>query len=48
MFAGVTSIQRVNTSGGIAPAKGCDDTHTGSETRVAFSADYYFYKRRGK
>ena len=48
MFAGVTSIQRVNTSGGIAPATGCDDTHAGSETRVAFSADYYFYKRRGK
>lgn len=48
MFAGVTSIQRVNTNGGIAPATGCDDTHAGSETRVAFSADYYFYKRRGK
>ena len=46
MFAGVTSIQRVNTNGGIAPATGCDDSHAGNEARVAFSADYYFYKRR--
>lgn len=47
LFAGVTSIQRVNTTGGIAPATGCDASHSGSEARVAFSADYYFYKRRG-
>jgi len=47
MFAGVTSIQRVNTQGGAAPAGGCDDTHVGEEARAAFTADYYFYKRRG-
>ncbi len=47
VFAGVTSIQRVNTSGGVAPASGCDADHVGSEARVAFSADYYFYKKRG-
>jgi hypothetical protein len=47
MFAGVTSIQRVNTSGGVAPATGCDAASAGSEVRVNFSADYYFYKRRG-
>lgn len=47
MFAGVTSIQRVNTRGGAAPAGGCDDTHVGDEARAAFTADYYFYKRRG-
>jgi hypothetical protein len=46
MFAGVTSIQRVNTHGGAAPASGCDDTHVGEEARAAFTADYYFYKRR--
>ena len=46
-FAGVTSIQRVNTRGGMAPANGCNADTAGSETRVAYSADYYFYKRRG-
>lgn len=47
LFAGVTSIQRVNTSGGIAPGNGCGADTVGSEARVAYSADYYFYKRRG-
>ena len=47
MFAGVTSIQRVNTVGGVAPAAGCGADNVGEEARVAFSADYYFYKRRG-
>lgn len=44
MFAGVTSIQRVNTHGGVPPAGGCDEAHVGDETRAAFTADYYFYK----
>jgi uncharacterized protein DUF3455 len=48
LFSGVTSVQRVNTSGGIAPATGCDATHTGTEVRAPFTADYYFYKRRGR
>ena len=47
MFAGVTSIQRVNTEGGVAPAGGCGPDTDGAETRVGFRADYYFYKRRG-
>lgn len=47
LFAGVTSVQRVNTSGGVAPRGGCGEYTAGSEARVAFSADYYFYKRRG-
>jgi len=47
LFAGVTSIQRVNTSGGMAPATGCNVDTVGAEARVAYSADYYFYKRRG-
>ena len=47
LFAGVTSIQRVNTSGGVAPAEGCSDTNLGKEARVPFAADYYFYKRAG-
>jgi hypothetical protein len=47
IFAGVTSVQRVNTSGGVAPAAGCDADHVGQEARVAFKADFYFYKLRG-
>ncbi|HEY4739434.1 MAG TPA: DUF3455 domain-containing protein [Candidatus Acidoferrales bacterium] len=39
----VTSIQRVNTKGGKAPAAGCDASHVGSEVRVAYVADYRFY-----
>lgn len=47
LFSGVTSVQRVNTAGGVAPATGCSEGSAGSEARVAFSADYVFYKRRG-
>jgi hypothetical protein len=47
MFAGVTTIQRVNTAGGVAPAEGCTAANAGNEARVNFTADYYFYKRRG-
>lgn len=47
LFADVTSIQRVNTAGGVAPASGCDASHVGSEARVPFTAQYYFYRRRG-
>ena len=47
LFAGVTSVQRVNTSGGVAPAAGCDANNVGKEARTAFTADYYFYRRRG-
>ena len=38
-----TSIQRLNTKGGKAPATGCDAAHAGQELRVAYSADYLFY-----
>jgi len=45
LFAGVTSVQRVNTSGGVAPDGGCDASNAGKETRVNVAADYYFYRR---
>ena len=38
-----TTIQRINTKGGRAPASGCDAAHSGQETRVPYSADYVFY-----
>jgi hypothetical protein len=39
-FSKVTSIQRVATTGGIAPAGGC---LTGMQARVGYTADYYFF-----
>ena len=47
LFAGVSSIQRVNTRGGVAPAAGCTADNAGAEQRVAFTADYYFYRPNG-
>ena len=39
----VTSLQRINTKGGKAPASGCDATHVGQEIRAPYSADYVFF-----
>jgi Protein of unknown function (DUF3455) len=38
-----TTIRRLNTKGGKAPATGCDAAHVGQELRVPYSADYLFY-----
>ena len=38
-----TTIQRLNTKGGKAPASGCDASHVAQELRVPYSADYLFY-----
>ena len=40
-FSKVTSIQRVATHGGVAPAGGC--SQPGEEARVYYTADYYFF-----
>src|ERR1700692_1378808 len=45
VLARVTSIQRINTKGGKAPASGCDAGHAGQEVRVPYSADYVFLRR---
>jgi hypothetical protein len=42
-FARVTSIQRVNTVGGVAPKDGCSQASVGKPARVDYSADYYFF-----
>ena len=42
-FSKVTSIQRVATVGGVAPAGGCAQ---GAQARVDYSADYYFFSAR--
>ena len=36
-------IQRVHTSGGVAPADGCDASTVGEDARVDYTADYYFW-----
>jgi hypothetical protein len=41
----VSAVQRLRTTGGKAPATGCDATHVATEVRVAYSADYLFYGR---
>ena len=43
LFAGVTSVQRLDTEGGKAPATGCDAEHKDTETRVPYQARYRFY-----
>jgi hypothetical protein len=43
VLAGVASIQRIHTKGGQPSQTGCDQSHTGAETKSAYSADYYFY-----
>ena len=40
-----TFIQRLNTSGGIAPATGCTSSgNVGGTALVPYTADYFFYK----
>jgi hypothetical protein len=44
-FASVGYIARIRTSGGLAPADGCDAAHAGAERRVAYSALYVFFSQ---
>ena len=40
-----TFIQRLNTSGGVAPSTGCaSSTDVGKQAFVPYTADYFFYK----
>ena len=43
LFADVTWIQRLATSGGVAPTTGCDADHVGAQVLVPYRADYFFY-----
>jgi hypothetical protein len=42
-FANVTSVQRIHTVGGTAPAKTCDASTRGAVERVPYSADYVLF-----
>lgn len=41
----VTSVQRLNTAGGVAPPGGCDASTLGRSARVPYSADYVLFVR---
>ena len=41
------SGQRIRTSGGNAPAQGCDAKHVGAISRVPYRAVYCFYRKAG-
>ncbi len=41
----VTFVQRIRTSGGNAPAEGCDASHVGDLARVPYRAVYCFYRK---
>lgn len=45
-FSGVTSIQRINTAGGMAPADSCTAAAAGKTARVPYRADYVFFTAR--
>jgi hypothetical protein len=46
VFAKVSSIQRINTQGGKAPAASeCSAASDGKEAKASYSADYRFYAR---
>ena len=42
-FSKVTSIQRVNTVGGIVPKTECSQATVGTPARINYTADYYFF-----
>jgi hypothetical protein len=42
-FSKVTSIQRLNTVGGVAPKEGCSRTTVKKTVNVNYTADYYLF-----
>lgn len=46
-FAGVTSVQRVATSGGVAPSTGCTAATLGQKASVPYKAQYTQYVKKG-
>jgi uncharacterized protein DUF3455 len=41
----VSTIQRLQTKGGKSPANGCEESNKSAQSRVSYTADYYFYVR---
>ena len=45
-LTGTTFVQRLNTTGGLAPSTGCSSlTDVGNQAFVPYTADYFFYKK---
>jgi hypothetical protein len=44
-LAGVSAIQRIDTTGGNAPEGGCDGTHLNEVKGVPYTANYLFFAR---
>jgi Protein of unknown function (DUF3455) len=44
-FSGVTSVQRVHTAGGVAPATPCNRSNAGTAVRIPYTADYRLFTR---
>ena len=45
-LTGTTFVQRLNTTGGLAPSTGCSSlTDVGNQAFVKYTADYFFYKK---
>jgi len=42
-FSKVTSVQRLHTVGGVAPKGGCFQAEAGTQLRIGYTADYYFF-----
>jgi hypothetical protein len=46
VFGHVRFVQRLRTVGGNAPSVGCNQDSVGSELRVTYSAEYWFYAEK--
>jgi hypothetical protein len=46
LFTDVTTVQRLNTTGGNAPSGGCDATTVNTAVRVPYTATYFMYRTR--
>jgi hypothetical protein len=45
-FSDVTTVQRLATVGGLAPADGCDAAHPGAIAQIPYTAQYMFYRTK--
>ena len=43
-LAGITSVQRIHTSGGTSPAETCSEATLGRVARVPYTAEYVFFE----
>jgi len=43
LFANIGFVTRTDTTGGVAPATGCDPGHAGAEVRVPYTATYTLF-----